>query len=227
MNDINVASVPSSVETQIAGPDIHGSTSVQINQSTSSMLLSESDADHSNHSIIELLDTSEQTDYCEDDETFESVDANENDPMWNSDESWSSCDSSDAYFCQTVAESNESFWSKMSTGCAFILETVEPKSYREAISCSESDKWIDAMNSEIASLQKSRTWNLADLPRDKKVIDNKWVYKVKFSSSGAVKRHKARLVVRGFIQKYGVDDQETFSPVVKLTSVRLILAIAA
>ena len=68
---------------------------------------------------------------------------------------------------------------------------------------------------------------MVDLPSGKSVVGCKWVYKIKTCSDGTVDRYKARLVVRGFTQEYGVDYEETFAPVARLTSVRALLAVAA
>lgn len=103
----------------------------------------------------------------------------------------------------------------------------EPQNYDDAMNCDEKEKWIDAMREEHNSLMKNETWKLVKLPEGKKAIDNRWVYKIKHNPKGEIDRFKARLVIRGFTQEYGIDYNETFSPVVKFTSIRTILAIAA
>lgn len=80
------------------------------------------------------------------------------------------------------------------------------------------------LNEEFAALNKNKTWKLVNMPNDKEVIDNLWIYKIKIKSNGEVERYK---VIRGFTQKYGINYIETFSPVVRFTSIRAILAIAA
>jgi hypothetical protein len=100
----------------------------------------------------------------------------------------------------------------------------EPHSYREA---STNPLWQDAMKEELDELHKNHTWDLVDLPRGKSVVWCKWVYKIKTCSDGTVDRYKARLVARGFTQEYGVDYDETFAPVARLSSVRALLAVAA
>lgn len=111
-------------------------------------------------------------------------------------------------------------------GCAFVAIS-EPSSYYEALKSTESKNWKVAMDEEFNSLKKNRTWELVKLPEDRKLVDNRWVFKVKEKPNGEIERFKARLVVRGFTQEYGIDYEETFSPVVKFTSVRSILAMAA
>lgn len=103
----------------------------------------------------------------------------------------------------------------------------EPKTYEEAITSSDHKQWEQAMNEEYDALIKNHTWILVNPPRNQKVIDNRWVFKLKQHLDGSIDRYKARLVVRGFTQEFGVDYQETFSPVVRFTSIRAILAIAA
>ena len=83
------------------------------------------------------------------------------------------------------------------------------------------------MAAEIAALEANNTWTLTPLPTDKKSIGCKWVYKIKYKADGFIERYKARLVVKGFTQKEGTDYFETFSPVAKMVSVKVLLAIAS
>jgi len=86
---------------------------------------------------------------------------------------------------------------------------------------------MQAMHKEIQALLDNNTWDFVDLPPGKKAINSKWVYKVKLHSDGTLERLKARLVIRGFTQQYGVDYQEVFSPVVKMATIRAVIALAA
>lgn len=112
-------------------------------------------------------------------------------------------------------------------GMALLAFDDEPRTYEEALESDDSKQWEKAMNEEYDSLIKNHTWILVNPPNDQKVIDNRWVFKLKSHTDGRIDRFKARLVVRGFTQQYGIDYKETFSPVVKHTSIRAILAIAA
>jgi hypothetical protein len=100
----------------------------------------------------------------------------------------------------------------------------EPHSYREA---STNPLRQDAMKEELDALHKNHIWDLVDLPRGKSIVGCKWVYKIKTCSDGTVERYMAHLVARGFTQEYGVDYEETFAPVARLSSVRALLAVAA
>lgn len=103
----------------------------------------------------------------------------------------------------------------------------EPKSYNEAIETSDKIEWRKAMDDEYQSLIKNNTWQLINAPKGESIIDNKWVFKIKRRPDGSVERYKASLVARGFTQKYGINYKETFSPVVRHSSIRAILAICA
>lgn len=75
------------------------------------------------------------------------------------------------------------------------------------------------MIDELQALDETHTWDLVDLPLNKKVVGCKWVYKIKTRSDGSVERYKAQLVAKGYTPEYGIDYEETFAPVSRLTSV--------
>uniref|UniRef100_A0A2N9G4E2 Integrase catalytic domain-containing protein n=1 Tax=Fagus sylvatica TaxID=28930 RepID=A0A2N9G4E2_FAGSY len=107
----------------------------------------------------------------------------------------------------------------------FALATHhEPHTYREA---STNPLWQQAMADELDALHKTHTWDMTTLPPGKSAVGCKWVYKIKTRADGSMERYKARLVARGFTQEYGIDYEETFAPVARLTSVRSLLAVAA
>jgi hypothetical protein len=100
----------------------------------------------------------------------------------------------------------------------------EPQSFTEA---KKDAAWCATMKAEMNAVEKNRTWELADLPRGHCTITLKWVYKLKRDEVGAIIKHKARLVARGFLQREGIDFNDAFSPVAQMESVRLLLALAA
>lgn len=106
------------------------------------------------------------------------------------------------------------------------VQNSEPQTYFEAMRDDDADNWKLAMNNEYDSLMKFNTWKLVDRPK-RKIIPCKWVYKVKTDEHGNITRYKARLVIKGFNQVEGVDYHETFSPVVRHSSLRTLFALAA
>ncbi|KAJ0532625.1 putative RNA-directed DNA polymerase [Helianthus annuus] len=107
---------------------------------------------------------------------------------------------------------------------ANIHHLSEPESYREVVS---NPLWQNAMAEELTALHQTRTWDFVPLPSGKRTIGCRWVYKIKTKSDGSVERYKARLVAKGYSQKYGMDYEETFAPVAKMTTVRTLIAVAS
>ncbi|CAM8913179.1 unnamed protein product [Rhodiola kirilowii] len=105
-----------------------------------------------------------------------------------------------------------------------ISDIREPKSFTQA---TKDEKWIIAMTKENTALEQNGTWHITDPPPGKTIVDCKWVYRVKCNTDGSVERYKARLVAKGFTQVEGLDYQDTFAPVAKMTTVRCLLAVAA
>uniref|UniRef100_A0A2N9GK36 Retrovirus-related Pol polyprotein from transposon TNT 1-94 n=1 Tax=Fagus sylvatica TaxID=28930 RepID=A0A2N9GK36_FAGSY len=103
----------------------------------------------------------------------------------------------------------------------------DPESFSQAMSCKESELWYNAMKEEMNSMKSNGVWDLVELPNGVKAIGCKWVFKTKKDSLGNIERYKARLVAKGFTQKEGIDYTETFSPVSKKDSLRIILALVA
>uniref|UniRef100_A0A2N9FS65 Integrase catalytic domain-containing protein n=1 Tax=Fagus sylvatica TaxID=28930 RepID=A0A2N9FS65_FAGSY len=103
----------------------------------------------------------------------------------------------------------------------------EPASFSEALHSPDRDEWMTAMQEEMSSMDKNNVWELVDLPPGRKTIGNKWVLKVKRKADGSIDRYKARLVAKGYTQREGIDYEDTFSPVVRFASIRLILSIVA
>lgn len=103
----------------------------------------------------------------------------------------------------------------------------EPTSVHEALSSDLKLEWQSAMNEEYNSLLENKAWILVDYPQNKMVVKNKWVFKAKRAADGSISRYKARLVAKGFTQEHGIDYGETFSPVVRNSTIRMLLALAA
>ncbi len=109
---------------------------------------------------------------------------------------------------------------------ATIAFSEEPQTMQEMLNGKDAKKWEMAMQEEYDSLVVNNTWSLVPLPKGRKLISCKQVFKIKHGVDGEVERYKARLVARGFTQTFGVDYNETFAHVTKFVSIRCILALA-
>ena len=99
-----------------------------------------------------------------------------------------------------------------------------PKNIEEA---SMDERWKSAMDEEIYALEKNNTWEIVNVPNNKKTVGCKWLFNIKYKPDGNIDRFKARLVAKGYTQVYGIDYMETFSPVAKMTTVRILISLAA
>jgi len=104
---------------------------------------------------------------------------------------------------------------------------VVPRRYKDVINSKEASDWQQAMQSEMNAHSLNGTWTLVRIPKGRIAIGSRWVYDLKLHPDGTVKRFKARLVAQGFTQKEGIDYTDTFAPVVGMTTVRLLISVAA
>ena len=111
---------------------------------------------------------------------------------------------------------------------ALLTNKEDPSTFEDAIESSGNDKCMEAMVKEIESLSKNKTWELTELPKGKKPIGCKWVFKKKEAiSEKEEERLKARLVAKGYLQRHEIDYDEIFSPIVRHTSIKAVLVLVA
>lgn len=111
----------------------------------------------------------------------------------------------------------------VSSNVSSMTALSEPKNPKLAL---QDPKWKAAMESEYSALLHNNTWSLVPLPGDRKIIGSKWVFRIKLKPNGEIDRYKARLVAQGYTQAYDIDYFETFSPVVKPATIRIVLSLA-
>ena len=107
------------------------------------------------------------------------------------------------------------------------IEAIDPQSLEEAMRRPDWPKWEIAIQEELSALKKAGTWGIVERPKERNIVKSKWVFRIKKDAAGKVERYKARLVAKGFTQVQGVDYYDTWAPVAKLGSIRLLLAVAA
>ena len=108
-----------------------------------------------------------------------------------------------------------------------VAEAMAPATLREAQRRPDWPKWEEAIRTEIAHLTGNEVWDAVDAPENVNVVGCRWVFALKKDAAGRIERYKARLVAQGYSQVYGVDFSETFAPVAKLPTLRLISALVA
>ncbi|KAK1568674.1 hypothetical protein Q3G72_027410 [Acer saccharum] len=104
-----------------------------------------------------------------------------------------------------------------------LLSELEPKTVKVAMT---NPKWLSAMTDEFEALQRNNTWTLVPAEENMNVVGSKWVFRTKFNLNGSILKHKARLVAKGFHQTAGLDFFDTYSPVVKPSTIRVLFALA-
>nr|GFD36642.1 putative reverse transcriptase, RNA-dependent DNA polymerase [Tanacetum cinerariifolium] len=102
-----------------------------------------------------------------------------------------------------------------------LAKRYSPESVEQAL---KSEEWKNAMDVEMDTLIRNETWKKCVLPHGKKPVGCRWIFTVKYKPDGAIDRYKARLVAKGFTQTYGIDYSETFSPVAKIDTIRVLFS---
>ncbi|GJT02149.1 retrotransposon protein, putative, ty1-copia subclass [Tanacetum coccineum] len=108
-----------------------------------------------------------------------------------------------------------------------LRDLNEPTNYKATLLDPKSDKWLDAMNTEMQSMKDNQVCHLVDLSPNVKTVRSKWIFKKKTNMDGNVHTYKARLVTKGYTQTYRIHYEETFSPVTDIRAIRILIAIAA
>ena len=133
------------------------------------------------------------------------------------------------YNAQAVAHPSQavcSFAQFPSEHCTFMVsldESQVPRSYEEAM---QHKVWRESVGDEAGAMIKNDTWYESELPKGKKAVSSRWIFTIKYKADGTIDTRKTRLVARGFTQTYGEDYIDTFAPVAKLHTIRIVLSLA-
>ncbi|RVW35033.1 Retrovirus-related Pol polyprotein from transposon TNT 1-94 [Vitis vinifera] len=129
--------------------------------------------------------------------------------------------------CTQHPISNHVSYGKLSQNFQAFITSLEddriPSNIQEAL---QQPEWKTAVQEEIQALEKNGTWEISELPEGKRPVGCKWIFTVKHYPDGSINRFKAQLVAKGFTQSYDIDYEETFAPVAKLNSIRVLLSVA-
>ncbi|KAG4222827.1 hypothetical protein PC116_g28701 [Phytophthora cactorum] len=118
------------------------------------------------------------------------------------------------------------FWRASANAVEAAMDLSEPSTFQEAVNGPDQVHWRKAIRAELKSMRLRGVFRAAKLPNGQRAIGTKWVFKIKRKADGSIEKYKARLVAKGFKQKYGIDYTETFSPVVKYVTLRMVIALA-
>nr|KAJ0201752.1 hypothetical protein LSAT_V11C600334860 [Lactuca sativa] len=103
----------------------------------------------------------------------------------------------------------------------------DPKTFTEAMTSQDAPLWKEAINDEMDSIMGNGTWELADLPKGRRPIGSKWIFKKKYHPDGSISAYKARLVAKGYRQREGIDYFDTYAPFARISSIRTLIAVSA
>ncbi|XP_023737401.1 uncharacterized mitochondrial protein AtMg00820-like [Lactuca sativa] len=103
----------------------------------------------------------------------------------------------------------------------------DPKTYQEAIESHDGAFWKEAIDDEMSSILENNTWVLSDLPLGSKHLGCKWIFKKKMNVNGTINKFKSRLVIQGFRQKPGIDYFDTYVPIARISTIRLLVVLAS
>ena len=153
-------------------------------------------------------------------------------PSAPEDDDTSHCESSEHATDDSEAESPlpmglEAYSAGLYHECSVDVELETPTSFKDIDASPNKQKWLDATQEEYDALMNNGTWVLTDLPPGRKALGCKWIWRQKFDATGKLTKYKARLVLKGFQQRFGVDYLEIFAPVLRLNALRAILCLVA